>query len=155
MLNTSDTVNSTLLFRRAWLVTADYFDPGTLMPIIREYFVTLLDDRIDSTAMLNITTELYKSNILAVIESPLSQNDRVVAHKADFRILNDGSADEDDIVCGHNPGLTTRRVYDVTILKNADGETYLSDIIKVGVHYESWRSIRKKLYAPVPRPCRE
>ncbi|MDP9313790.1 MAG: hypothetical protein M3R24_23415 [Chloroflexota bacterium] len=126
MINTSDTINGTLLFRQAWLVTAEYFDPDTLLPAIREYFVALLDDRIASTTMLNITTELYKSKLLSAIELPLSQNNRIAACSAKFRILNDGSVNDDDIVCGHNPGLTTRRVYDVTLFRDAAGETYLS-----------------------------
>jgi hypothetical protein len=91
---------------QAWLITKEYIENNRVI----EVFVALLDSAIPSDVMLSITDELY--NTFFQSEAHLPSFD---AKRATYPILNDGSLHTAYIVRGHNPSLSTRRVYDIVI----------------------------------------
>jgi len=109
---------------QAWLITAEYFDPGSAL---KETFVALLDHRVDSTTIRHITLDLYKSGLLLSDgQSSAKPDQSSEPDVASCIILNDGSEWEDHIICGHNPGLRARHVCDITIDTDQDGLTHIS-----------------------------
>jgi hypothetical protein len=93
-----------LLITRAWLITREYIEGNN----ISETFIALLDISIPSGDMLKLSDCLYKATIQS--EASSSQDGIICAA---YRILNDGSPHTGSIVCGHNPGIYTRWIYDV------------------------------------------
>jgi hypothetical protein len=118
-------LNTDAQFRpwQAWLITAEYLDP---LSSLKERFVALLDYRVDSATILQITLNLFKSSLLAFDGQSSLRPDQSGEPYAGCIILNDGSEWEDHIVCGHNPGLRARHVCDITIDTDQDGLTHIS-----------------------------
>ncbi len=90
---------------QAWLVTIFHLENHTVV----DTFLALLDAAIPSHVMLRISEELYQSSIHS------SQSSIHRSENAQYRILNDGSPHTGYIVCGHNPGIDARLVYEIVI----------------------------------------
>ena len=95
---------------RAWLLTRVDVEGHNVV----DTFLALLDAAIPSVTMLQIIEALYQSSI----QSP--QLSGAQPEYAQYRILNDGSPHTGYIVCGHNPSLNARLVYEIIITSDTN-----------------------------------
>ena len=102
-----------LLIEQAWLMT---WERLPLANITEQRFVGIFDHTISSRHMAQMVEQTYACNQLRPYEQARHlQHPYEDLPRADFMYLNDGSVFEDIILCGADPILWARRVYDLRV----------------------------------------
>jgi hypothetical protein len=102
-----------------WLITKEFWETRNKL---KATFISILSGDVPSGTMLEMTDRLYQK--LCCDDMNFSQEEH-----AQHRYFSDGTPCRDTIACGRNPGIYTRRVYNIIIIPNEPSGYLLSRLL--------------------------